>query len=55
MAKPEKNFTTALGTALYFETILIVILGALSYTAHGQFTNDVILMNLHESLSTYTV
>jgi amino acid permease len=55
MTDPIKNFTKALGNALLFSTGLIILLGAFSYAAYGQYTYGVILLNLEPSIVTYTV
>jgi solute carrier family 36 (proton-coupled amino acid transporter) len=55
MEYSEKNFTASLGNALLFATGLIVLLGSLSYSAFGQYTESLILMNLKPTTLTYVV
>lgn len=55
MKNPRAHFTEALGKALLFATGLMVILGSLSYAAFGQYTYEVILLNLEPNLITYGV
>eukprot|EP00347_Sterkiella_histriomuscorum_P009779 403339927 len=55
MEEAPKRFTQSLGNALAITATLILIVGTLSYSAFGQFTKSIILLNLKPSLMTYVV
>jgi len=55
MEDNQHGFTKSLGYALSFVSVMIVILGSLSYAAYGQYTEGVILLNLKPDTWTYMV
>ncbi|CDW79488.1 brix domain-containing protein 1 [Stylonychia lemnae] len=55
MEDAQNKFVHSLGLALGITASLILLIGCLSYSAYGQFTNGIILLNLKPSLMTYLV
>ena len=55
MHDAQTRFTQSLGNALSITVTLIIVLGTLSYSAYGQFTKSIILLNLKPSVTTYIV